>query len=348
MRDKSRVREFPTIFVVGTGQSSLLISLVFSSLLVLLVYFQLPVALNVDVEPVGRPIYTTYNIQFRYYVYYLMGAFPFLVVASWYVLRRWLNEASAVAETSTAAEKKVALPIAARWRETIAMVTALMLPASVWLLWLASSATKVNVWRTSQSVHYSWFPMGSCALCFVVAEGLVVWLLYRNRLKQVSFRNTERTMFWWLAVPVFIFLSHSYTQGPMRDVEYIHEVEAPVAAQSVLNGGFPWRDCMTTAGIFHGLIRGLVGLGLFENSTWGVEAAHHLIFEPAYWVLTYFFFLLLFGGGAFLLLMFFVLPFSVPILFGHSFVRLCLYPVALALALTAFRTRPFCVAFYSS
>jgi hypothetical protein len=382
-------------------RNSFLQSVLFSSVLCLLLYFRIPQELNVTVEPIGQPTYFNYNINFRFWVYYLICLFPILVSLFWWGIRKFMGEEKAiqslrtfssvspmefledffggpllrttfigfvlgiglsfrywwngeafsrmlcVAAAYTAISFLVAKCVSKRVSETVAVINSLAIPLTLLSLLEASSSTVVRIATTGELVAYPWFSPKLCWPLILIAESIALVSLFRAHSRKETYLKTEARLFWTIAVPVLIWLLNGYTDGPMRDVDYIHHAEATLAAETILKGGFPWRDLMTTAGIFHGLVRGLVGFTLFEHSSWGVEAAQHLIFEPAHSVLLYFFLLQLIGmNRPFLLLLFFVFPWTFPKLFGHSFVRVCLYPSVLGLCLLTLRSQKvlFCAA----
>jgi len=166
---------------------------------------------------------------------------------------------------------------------TAARINTLAAPVTVLGLFGVSAAQTITIQSDGSVHHYPWLPLW---LAVVVAGATIAWLwsLLSGAKTDVAVRGLERKTLLFLAAPLALFILVSQLIANPGTFDMFHEGEWIVAARLTGAGWLYWRDLLSTHGLFQDGLAPLLGMRLFENSRWGLEAGRSLLVDPLAWV----------------------------------------------------------------
>ena len=172
----------------------------------------------------------------------------------------------------------------------MAALNAALVPALVLSLVAVSAATTVTVTSTGDVNHHAFLPWPVAAAGTVVLGAVVVWRLRRLWRRPLDeLRRFEWDVVTLVAGSVIVWFFTARLTGALGGLDAFHEGEGLATATLLRHGAFPWRDLVFIHGPLYDALSPLVGLGVFENSRWGMDAGTHIIMLPlcfvALWVL---------------------------------------------------------------
>jgi hypothetical protein len=142
-----------------------------------------------------------------------------------------------------------------------------------------ATSTRVTVASDGSVHHYAWLPLWAAIAITAAAFGWA-YLRLRRAMTEPALRDLERRVLLFVASPVALFLLVGTLPGSLPPMDMFHEGEGLAAARLTAAGYFPWRDLMSIHGFYQDSVSPLLGMNVFENSRWGVEAGHLLLLDP--------------------------------------------------------------------
>jgi len=306
---------------------------------------------------IGMPAYFNFNIDKRFYLFYLQAllvpaltalffslrhraSLPFVATpapavakAGWEWLRTFfLGSALAVAtfryppiltnifllQVCFFGAAYTALVFC--FKSRISQINTLVAPLIFFLPAIASSVTVVHS-EVGDFPLPTWFPVWLSAGLAVAAYA---WIA-RGWKKDPTL---ERKALLYFVCPTLLFTLKAEILSIHTLIDFTHDGEYLVSGNFFAKGLFPWRDFNLVRGVLGECLRPWLGFSIFGNSIWGAKAGESLIWQPLLYVFRYFLILYVTRGN--LLLVFvaaFVLQEPHPQLFSLGYIPLMLQPL---------------------
>ena len=170
----------------------------------------------------------------------------------------------------------------------LALANMALVPVTVLGLAVVSVATSMTVIDTDRVVSYSFVPWPLVVLATLVV-GAAIFRAARRvaRGPLEDLRAAEFNTVSLVAGSVIVFLTTAVLPSALGYMDAFHEGEGLGTATLLRDGHFPWRDVL----FIHGpLLDGLwpwLGLSVFGDSRWGMDAGWHVLVEPLCYVLVF-------------------------------------------------------------
>jgi hypothetical protein len=164
------------------------------------------------------------------------------------------------------------------WHST---VNAMLVSLTIVALYAVSRSSEVTVLARMNVDRWPWLPL---VVPLGGAAAVLSWAAVRLLRAGGGAGGTarvERDMVMLVTGPVLLFLLLAQLPGALGRLDVFHEGELLAAARLVSSGLFPWRDLGLVHGPLHDAFSPLLGMGVFEESRWGVVAGFEVLLVPA-------------------------------------------------------------------
>ena len=170
----------------------------------------------------------------------------------------------------------------------LALANMALVPVCVLGMGVVSVATSMTVVDTDRVVSYSFLPWPLVVVATLVV-GAVIFRVARRAARGPleDLRAAEFNTVALVAGSVMVFLVTAVLPNALGQMDAFHEGEGLGTATLLRHGQFPWRDVL----FIHGpLLDGLwpwLGLDVFGDSRWAMDAGWHFLVEPLCYVLLF-------------------------------------------------------------